>query len=66
MGYGSGIKKVVFLQYDFNAIFLIFVKCSESHDVIEILEDLAEEVLSTTGFFHSGAEPYINALRRAS
>ncbi|KAJ3414686.1 phosphatidylinositol-3,5-bisphosphate 5-phosphatase [Chytridiales sp. JEL 0842] len=39
---------------------------SESHDVIEILEELAEEVMSTTGFFHSGAEPYINALRRES
>ncbi|KAJ3191528.1 phosphatidylinositol-3,5-bisphosphate 5-phosphatase [Irineochytrium annulatum] len=39
---------------------------SEAGDVVGILEDLAEEVLSTTGFFHSGPEPYINALRRAS
>ncbi|KAJ3203351.1 phosphatidylinositol-3,5-bisphosphate 5-phosphatase, partial [Dinochytrium kinnereticum] len=39
---------------------------SETQDVIGILEDLAEEVLSTTGFFHSGPEPYMNALRRAS
>ena len=37
---------------------------SESQDVIGILEDLAEEVLQTTGFFHSGPEPYANALKR--
>ncbi|KAJ3108265.1 phosphatidylinositol-3,5-bisphosphate 5-phosphatase [Phlyctochytrium planicorne] len=39
---------------------------SETQDVIGILEDLAEEILSTTGFFHSGPEPFINALRRAT
>ncbi|KAI9330793.1 SacI homology domain-containing protein [Zopfochytrium polystomum] len=38
---------------------------SEKEDVIGILEDFAEEVLSTAGFFHSGPEPYMNALRRA-
>lgn len=26
-------------------------------DVISFLEDIAEEVLESTGFFHSGAEP---------
>ncbi|RKO83671.1 SacI homology domain-containing protein, partial [Blyttiomyces helicus] len=35
-------------------------------DVIGVLEDLAEQVLATTGFFHSGPEPYMNALRRAT
>eukprot|EP00842_Homolaphlyctis_polyrhiza_P000805 jgi/Hompol1/1725/HPOL_001926-RA len=42
-------------------------RASKSNDqnVIEILEDLAEQVLATTRFFHGGAEPHINAERRA-
>jgi hypothetical protein len=28
-------------------------------DVIGVLEDIAEEVIETTGFFHSGAEPAV-------
>ncbi|KAH6566464.1 hypothetical protein BASA60_009485 [Batrachochytrium salamandrivorans] len=38
---------------------------SNEQDVIGVLENLAEQVLGTTGFFHSGAEPYVNAERRA-
>jgi len=38
---------------------------SEDQDVIGILEDIAEYVINTTGFFHSGAEPTINAMRKA-
>nr|KAJ3422930.1 phosphatidylinositol-3,5-bisphosphate 5-phosphatase [Polyrhizophydium stewartii] len=37
---------------------------SAEQDVISILEDLADQVLETTGFFHSGAEPLANAERR--
>ncbi|KAJ3004687.1 phosphatidylinositol-3,5-bisphosphate 5-phosphatase [Thoreauomyces humboldtii] len=42
-------------------------RASKSHDqdVIGVLENLAEEVLATTEFFHSGPEPYVNALARA-
>ncbi|KAI8927041.1 SacI homology domain-containing protein, partial [Entophlyctis helioformis] len=38
---------------------------SGDQDVIATLEDLAEQVLETTGFFHSGAEPSVNVERRA-
>jgi hypothetical protein len=38
---------------------------SNDQDVITVLESIAEEVIKTTGFFHSGPEPYINALRRS-
>ncbi|KND03050.1 phosphatidylinositol-3,5-bisphosphate 5-phosphatase [Spizellomyces punctatus DAOM BR117] len=53
-------RKIKYIAWD-------MARASKSHDqdVIGVLEDLAEQVLTTTGFFHSGAEPYINALRRA-
>lgn len=53
-------KKIKYIAWD-------MARASKSHDqdVIGVLEDLAEQVLSTTGFFHSGPEPYTNALRRA-
>ncbi|CAG8595116.1 5586_t:CDS:10 [Ambispora gerdemannii] len=35
-----------------------------AEDVIELLENYAEEFVADTGFFHSGPEPYINILRR--
>jgi len=38
---------------------------SKDQDVIGVLEDIAEYVINTTGFFHSGAEPTINAMRKA-
>lgn len=31
--------------------------CRKERDVISILEDLAEEAIETTKFFHSGPEP---------
>ncbi|KAI9141587.1 SacI homology domain-containing protein [Paraphysoderma sedebokerense] len=33
-------------------------------DVIGILENIAEQVVLSTGFFHSGPEPYVNTLKR--
>jgi len=48
-----------------NADFIIYNNISEDQDVIGILEDIAEYVINTTGFFHSGAEPTINAMRKA-
>ncbi|KAI9314055.1 SacI homology domain-containing protein [Dichotomocladium elegans] len=33
-------------------------------DVIATLEAIAQETIDTTGFYHSGPEPYINAMRR--
>jgi hypothetical protein len=35
----------------------------KTQDVISYLEDLAEEVISHTGFFHSGAEPYAHKMK---
>lgn len=32
--------------------------CRKTQDVISYLEDLAEESIQTTGFFHTGPEPY--------
>ena len=34
----------------------------KTQDVISYLEDLAEESIQTTGFFHSGPEPYSHFL----
>jgi hypothetical protein len=34
-------------------------------DVIGILESISEELIQTTGFFHSGPEPYMNAIKRS-
>ncbi|KAG9290856.1 hypothetical protein G9A89_011005 [Geosiphon pyriformis] len=33
-------------------------------DVIDFLDNFAEQFVAATGFFHSGPEPYINALKR--
>ncbi|KAF8330313.1 SacI homology domain-containing protein [Cantharellus anzutake] len=38
----------------------------KKQDVIGVLEDIAEECINITGFFHSGAEPYSHALRAES
>lgn len=35
----------------------------KTQDVISCLEDLAEESIQMTGFFHSGPEPYAHYLR---
>ena len=39
---------------------------SNDQDVITILENIAIQVLETTGFFHSGKEPFINMLKNVS
>ena len=36
--------------------------CSKTHDLIEILEKIADDVVKSTGFFHSGPERYCNKL----
>ncbi|KAJ3056503.1 phosphatidylinositol-3,5-bisphosphate 5-phosphatase [Rhizophlyctis rosea] len=56
-------KTMETLQKDYGLADLQAI--SDDQDVIGVLEDLAEEVLATTGFFHSGPEPYMNALRRS-
>jgi phosphatidylinositol 3,5-bisphosphate 5-phosphatase len=35
----------------------------KTQDVISYLEDLAEEAIQKTGFFHSGPEPYAHKLK---
>ena len=42
---------------------IIFYLSRKKQDVIGVLEDIAEECLSITGFFHSGPEPYAHSLR---
>lgn len=37
---------------------------SNDQDVIDFLENIAQEIIAATGFFHSGPEPYVNVLRR--
>ncbi|PVZ99378.1 hypothetical protein BB558_004611 [Smittium angustum] len=39
-------------------------KHNRKDDVLEILEEIAEETLALTGFFHNGPEPYYNYLKR--
>lgn len=45
-------KKMIYIAWDMS-------RASKSHDqdVIGVLEDIAEEAIEKTGFFHSGAEP---------
>ena len=38
---------------------------SADQDVIGTLEKIAESVLETTGIFHTGLDPYANAIRTA-
>jgi len=54
---------IYFLYFIFY-FYIIYIN-SEDQDVIGILEDIAEYVINTTGFFHSGAEPTINAMRKS-
>ena len=35
----------------------------KTQDVISYLEDIAEESIQMTGFFHSGSEPYAHLLK---
>jgi len=36
--------------------------CRKTQDVISYLEDIAEESIQMTSFFHSGPEPYFHYL----
>ena len=36
----------------------VLTKPRKTQDIISYLEDIAEESIQTTGFFHSGSEPY--------
>lgn len=38
----------------------------KTQDVISYLEDVAEESIQMTGFFHSGPEPYSHYLQNQS
>jgi hypothetical protein len=53
-------KKLRYIAWD-------MARASKSdQDVIAVLENIAEEVIQTTGFFHSGPEPYVNAVKRSA
>ncbi|KAL4260624.1 Polyphosphoinositide phosphatase Fig4-like protein [Pleurotus pulmonarius] len=50
-------KKMVYRAWDMSRAYK-----EKTQDVISYLEDLAEESIQMTGFFHSGAEPYAHYL----
>ncbi|KAI0063033.1 hypothetical protein BV25DRAFT_1803057 [Artomyces pyxidatus] len=55
-------KKMVYRAWDMSRAYK-----EKTQDVISYLEDLAEESIQVTGFFHSGPEPYSHYLHsRAS
>ncbi|KZS95396.1 hypothetical protein SISNIDRAFT_408696 [Sistotremastrum niveocremeum HHB9708] len=51
-------KKIIYRAWDMSQAYK-----QKTQDVISYLEDLAEESIHLTGFFHSGAEPYSHALK---
>lgn len=51
-------KKIVYRAWDMSRAYK-----EKTQDVISYLEDIAEESIQTTGFFHSGPEPYAHYLR---
>ncbi|KAL0573290.1 phosphatidylinositol-3,5-bisphosphate 5-phosphatase [Marasmius crinis-equi] len=53
-------KKMIHRDWDMSRAYK-----QKSYDVISYLEDLAEESIQRTGFFHSGPEPYWHHLRRS-
>jgi hypothetical protein len=60
MGYVSSIQGVSLAprRSDFSLNYLF----RKTQDVISYLEDIAEESIQMTGFFHSGPEPYSHFL----
>ncbi|KZV63559.1 hypothetical protein PENSPDRAFT_589722 [Peniophora sp. CONT] len=50
-------KKMDYIDWDMSRAYK-----EKTYDVISYLEDLAEESIEKTGFFHSGAEPYSHYL----
>lgn len=73
-------KKMIYTAWDMSRAYkeygetLLFrtrksdILCAfrKTQDVISYLEDLAEESIQLTGFFHSGSEPYSHFLQRSS
>ncbi|GJJ09043.1 hypothetical protein Clacol_003265 [Clathrus columnatus] len=51
-------KKMIYIAWDMSRAYK-----ERTQDVISYLEDLAEESISITGFFHSGPEPYSHYLK---
>ncbi|OCH91332.1 hypothetical protein OBBRIDRAFT_792381 [Obba rivulosa] len=51
-------KKMVYRAWDMSRAYK-----EKTQDVISYLEDIAEESIQMTGFFHSGPEPYSHYLR---
>ncbi|TFY57215.1 hypothetical protein EVG20_g8632 [Dentipellis fragilis] len=54
-------KKMVYRAWDMSRAYK-----EKTQDVISYLEDLAEESIQMTGFFHSGPEPYSHYLHNAA
>ncbi|KAI0071223.1 hypothetical protein K474DRAFT_1712651 [Panus rudis PR-1116 ss-1] len=51
-------KRIIYRAWDMSRAYK-----EKTQDVISYLEDLAEESIQLTGFFHSGPEPYSHYLR---
>ncbi|KAI9571915.1 SacI homology domain-containing protein [Boletus coccyginus] len=54
-------KKIVYRAWDMSRAYK-----EKTQDVISYLEDLAEESIQMTGFFHTGAEPFSHCLQTVS
>jgi len=74
-----GDKRMVYRAWDMSRAYKEFVFLSifspigkrilcdrKTQDVISYLEDIAEESLQRTGFFHSGSEPYSHYINAQS
>lgn len=71
-------KKMVYLAWDMSRAYKEYVRLHRSNlniylflhrktqDVISYLEDMAEESIQMTGFFHTGAEPFSHGLQSES
>ncbi|CDH60697.1 domain-containing protein [Lichtheimia corymbifera JMRC:FSU:9682] len=51
-------KQIKYIAWDMSR-----ASKSPDQDVIATLETIAQETIETTGFFHSGPEPYVNVMR---
>ncbi|PVU88362.1 hypothetical protein BB561_005902 [Smittium simulii] len=54
-------KQILYIKWDMSRS-----KHNRQDDVLQILEEIAEETLASTGFFHNGPELYGNYLKRLS
>lgn len=57
-------KEYVSLMSNNSPFFTLL--CRKTQDVISYLEDMAEESIQMTGFFHTGAEPFSHCLQNIS